>query len=186
MKSKLSYIVALLAGLFSLASCIDQGESVDAIFQRDVEAIENYIATTPMVNVKEYRDSLSEIRVIWQQVSESGIKVNAERNDTVRVDYVGKLLNETIFDTSIEALAKENNIYDSRRDYEPIEFPINDPMIIFGFRYGISFMEEGDRATIIMPSVYGYGAGGQARIPANSPIIFEISLVKVIEGEVKE
>lgn len=40
-----------------------------------------------------------------------------QKGDTVTVDYVGKLTNGTVFDTSIESVAKENGIYATGRNY---------------------------------------------------------------------
>lgn len=44
--------------------------------------------------------------------------------DTVAVDYVWKLEDNTLFDTSIEQMAKENWLYSTWRKYSPLEFKV--------------------------------------------------------------
>jgi hypothetical protein len=39
----------------------------------------------------------------------------------VYANYVGSLLDGTVFDTNIESIAKENGIYDEEREYRLIK-----------------------------------------------------------------
>lgn len=180
MKIKLYSLVALLIGAASISSCIDEEETSEAVYARDVAAIEDYIQSSSLVNVKEYTDPTYGIRIIWQEVSDSGIPV--ELGDTLRMDYTGKLLNDNVFDTSIESVARDNNIYSSNRDYIPIRFRIGLGALIFGFEYGAAQMEQGDKATVFIPSESGYGRNPNGQIPSNSPLIFELDLLEVVPG----
>lgn len=180
MKIKLNSLFALVIGVASFTSCIDKEESVEAVYARDVAAIEDYIQSSSLTNVKEYNDPTYGIRIIWQEVSGSGIPI--ELGDTLRVDYTGKLLNDKVFDTSIESVARDNNVYSSNRDYIPIRFRIGLGALIFGFEYGVAQMEQGDKATIFIPSGSGYGRNPNGQIPSNSPLIFEMDLIEVIPG----
>ncbi len=180
MKIKLYSLFALVLAAASITSCIDKEESAEAVYARDVEAIEDYIQASSLTNVKEYNDPTYGIRIIWQEVSGSGIPV--ELGDTLRVDYTGKLLNDNVFDTSIESVARDNNLFSSNRDYSPLKFRIGLGYLIFGFEYGVAQMEQGDKATIFIPSGSGYGRNPNGEIPSNSPLIFEMDLVEVIPG----
>ncbi len=179
--------MCLFLAALTFTSCINSDESFDAQLQRDREAIADYIEQNQLVNVKQIEDSLSGVVVIWQEVSDSGIKPYA--GDTLEVDYIGRLLNNVVFDTSSEQIAQDNDIFDEDRDYIPLKFPIGRNVLIEGFELGVAQMEQGDRATVFIPSLFAYGpsgTGGRVPIPPNSPIFFELDLIEVIEGAERE
>lgn len=173
--------IILLAFLgLGMSSCIDSDETEDAILVEDKRAIEQYLEDNPISSVKELNDEVTGIRILWQEVSNSGkLPTNL---DTATVDYTGRLLSDRVFDTSIEAVAVENNIFSDLRNYIPIKFTVGRGMLIVGFEYAIEQMEEGDKATVIMPSLFGYGNSGSGDIPPNSPLIFELNLIEVKDG----
>jgi hypothetical protein len=169
----LLFIFALLSG------CISDSENSQAIFERDLRLIDEYIQQNPIASVKEISDPNLGIRVFWQELSESGKK--AVPFDTLVADYVGRFLNKVVFDTSLESVARANNILDPNRDYQPLELLFGIGDVIPGFEFALSLMEEGDKATVIMPSLYGYGALERQGIPINSILIFEIDFIKIKE-----
>lgn len=182
MKLRIFAILSLIAGSFAFVSCIDDEATDEVILANDKAAIEDYLNNNSVVNVKEFHDEATGLRVIWQEVSESGLEVNV--GDTLKVDYIGKLLSNKVFDTSIEQVAKDEGVYNSTRVYSPLDFPLGDInfRLISGFEFGVSQMEQGDKATVFIPSRYGYGRQGSSAIPANSPIIFELDLIEVAPG----
>jgi len=184
MKIKLSGLLFIVFTSIGFMSCIDEENSIEAIFEKDLKAIDDYVETSNLVNVKEFNDPVYGIRIIWQELSNSGVTIT--RGDTISTDYTGRLLSDVIFDTSIEAVAIENNVFNSQRRYVPLRFRTsfgNFPsVVIFGFEYGLLQMERGDKATILMPSEYGYGNNPPQGIPQNAPLIFEVELVEVKAG----
>lgn len=182
MKIRIFAILSLLAGSFAFASCIDEEATDDVVFNDDLAEIQAYLDTTSIVNVKEYYDEGRGITVIWQELSGSADTVAL--GDTLKVNYVGRLLNNKSFDTSIEDVAKEENIYSSQRNYVPLVFRIGIGQLIPGFEVGALQMKEGDKATVFIPSFYAYGTQGSqdGRIPANSPIMFELELISITPG----
>jgi FKBP-type peptidyl-prolyl cis-trans isomerase len=94
---------------------------------------------------------------------------------TVSVLYAGKLQDGTIFDSS----AAHGN--------QPLTFTLGTQGLIPGFQIGVNGMKEGGERVMIVPPSLGYGnqdvkdPAGKVIIPANSPLIFDVKLVKVSE-----
>ncbi|MES2593203.1 MAG: FKBP-type peptidyl-prolyl cis-trans isomerase [Bacteroidota bacterium] len=99
------------------------------------------------------------------------------KGSMVKVNYTGRLLDGTVFDTSDEAVAKEAKLFDERRPYQPIEFPLGEGQVIPGWDEGISLMSVGSKAQLIIPSSIGYGEQGAGPIPPFSPLVFDVELV---------
>jgi peptidylprolyl isomerase len=100
------------------------------------------------------------------------------------INYAGFLEDATLFDTSLENVAKEFGKFDKQRadanQYQPIPFQAGkkDGMIP-GFIEGIENISFGDKAVLFIPSRLGYGEAGAGNvIPANANIIFEIELLE--------
>ena len=113
--------------------------------------------------------------------TKKGNGAKAENGKKVKVNYTGKLIDGTVFDTSIEKEAKEANIYNDKRPYEPISFVLGRGEVIPGWEEGISMMKVGGKARLIIPSSIGYGqrgAGGGAIKPF-STLVFDVELIGV-------
>jgi FKBP-type peptidyl-prolyl cis-trans isomerase len=62
----------------------------------------------------------------------------------------------------------------------PLQIPIGVGRVIPGWDEGIMLLNEGSKATLIVPSELGYGASGAGGvIPPNATLIFKVELVKV-------
>ena len=85
---------------------------------------------------------------------------------TVTVHYIGKLVDGTIFDSSVDR-------------GEPTTFPLN--RVIPGWTEGVQLMVVGDKWTFIIPSDLAYGEKGvpQAGITPNATLIFEVELLEI-------
>ena len=77
--------------------------------------------------------------------------------DKVSVNYIGMLEDNTVFDTNIEIIAKENNIYDSVRNYKPLVFTIGLQNVVPGFEKNIKMMDIGENKifTLLPEEAYG-------------------------------
>jgi FKBP-type peptidyl-prolyl cis-trans isomerase len=111
--------------------------------------------------------------------TKKGNGAKATAGSMVKVNYVGMLLDGTVFDTSIEARAKEAGLYDERRPYEPYEFPLGAGQVVPGWDEGIALMAPGAKGKLIVPSALAYGAQGGGPIPPFSTLVFEVELVSV-------
>lgn len=89
--------------------------------------------------------------------TDNPVKV-VEDGDYVQVDYVGKLEDGTVFDTSVKDIAVEAGIYNQRRDYQPLGFTVGAGEMIGGFDKGVVGMAVGENKTLTIPPEEAYGA----------------------------
>lgn len=80
-----------------------------------------------------------------------------ENGDIISVDYVGKLEDGTLFDTSVKEAAIEAGIYNQRRDYKPLTFTVGAGQMIKGFDEGVVGMRVGEEKTLTIPPEEAYG-----------------------------
>lgn len=101
----------------------------------------------------------------------------------VRVNYAGYLMDGKCFDTSVEELAKENGVYDERRTYEPIAVEIGPRgRVIKGWQEGLTLLNLGGKAKLIIPPYLGYGERGAGGvIPPNASLVFDLEIVELAE-----
>ncbi len=76
--------------------------------------------------------------------------------DNVSVDYIGTS-NGKIFDTTIETVAKENNLSMTNKTYKPIRFIVGKGSMIKGFEDGIIGMKVGESKKLTIPPENAYG-----------------------------
>jgi FKBP-type peptidyl-prolyl cis-trans isomerase FklB len=83
----------------------------------------------------------------------------------VKVNYEGRLLDGTVFDSSIA------------RNH-PAEFKLN--QVISGWTEGVQTMKEGGKSRFFIPADLAYGdIGAGDGIGPNSTLIFDIELIEV-------
>ena len=87
------------------------------------------------------------------------------RQDRVRVHYTGKLIDGTVFDSSI---AREQSV----------DFRVGE--VVSGLSEGLLTMKEGGKTRFFIPAKLGYGEiGAGDAIGPNSTLIFDVELIKV-------
>lgn len=85
--------------------------------------------------------------------------------DTVTVNYTG-------------ALASTGVIFESSLDSgQPATFGLN--QVISGWTKGLPGMKVGETRRLLIPSDMAYGANGSGSIPANSDLVFDVTLIKI-------
>lgn len=103
------------------------------------------------------------------KVLEMGEGERPELTDTVEVHYTGKLIDGTVFDSSIER-------------GEPAQFRVN--ALIKGWSEGLQLMPEGSKYMFYVPYDLGYGEGGAGQtIKPFSTLVFEVHLLDIINGQ---
>jgi len=113
-----------------------------------------------------------------------GLKVGSVKK--VLAHYAVYLSDGSIVETSMLDVAKENDIYDFRKEdsggYDPLPFDISEQgQLVPGFKEGIRLLNVGDKATLFLPYDIAYGESGNRTIPAKSNLIFEIEVIELLE-----
>jgi FKBP-type peptidyl-prolyl cis-trans isomerase FkpA len=108
-----------------------------------------------------------------------GQGIRPERNDWVIINYTARTINDRIFDTTDEEVARRNNIYSSSVIYGDRRMDLN-LLGLKGVLEGLLLMKENEAARLIIPSHLAYGSSGTGLIPPYSTIIYDIELVRVI------
>ena len=111
------------------------------------------------------------------------------KDTTIYINYIGRLLNGQVFDTTIKDTAKVYNIYSSSKTYAPvvinwaeeatgITMSSSGSSVIEGFARTLFRMRAYEKGVGYFVSSLGYGSSGSgSQIPAYSPLIFEIEIV---------
>lgn len=98
-------------------------------------------------------------------VVKSGSGPSPKATDTVKVNYEGKLIDGTIFDSSYQR-------------GEPASFPVN--QVIPGWTEALQLMKVGDQWQLFIPANLAYGAQSPSpTIPPNSMLIFKVELLGI-------
>ncbi len=114
---------------------------------------------------------------IMDSFTNSGKNSMAENGDTVRVNYIGKTEDGKVFDTSIESVAKSNDLFNEARPYEPLEFMLGQGNMIAGFEKGVVGMKAGETKMVTIPAAEAYG-------DPRDDLIRELALTNFIEAGV--
>lgn len=118
-------------------------------------------ATKPATKTVTLKDGLKYIDLVV------GKGPSPKKGQTVRVHYVGTLLNGKKFDSS-------------RDRGQPFELTLGVGGVIAGWDEGVATMRVGGRRKLIIPAALGYGAQGAGdTIPPNATLLFDIELLGI-------
>lgn len=144
--------------LVSITSC-DPAKKYE---KEEKVKIQEYLSTNSNLNFVLKPSGLYYLEV------QAGAGRLAVTHDTAYVKYTGKFLDGTVFDTNV---GKPDSL----------DFPVNEGWLISGFDEGITFMNEGGKAILLLPSELAFGASGKyPSIRGYTPLLFEVELLKVI------
>ena len=118
-----------------------------------------------------YKSFSNEVQILNEIIGKGS---EVKNHSKVSVHYIGKLEDNTIFDSS----------YDRGQMFD---FQIGVRQVILGWETGLLGMKEGGKRTIFIPYELAYGeSGAGSLIPPKSNLIFEIEVIKVIPPGYKE
>lgn len=189
-KNKNNFFALMIAGatvISGLASCGSKSESenandsmaadtmvenvealpetaiaTDTAFTDSALVVEESVGTNPEgSDSKGYTTTKSGLKY---KVIKEGTGKSPKATDIVLVNYEGRLLDGTVFDSSYQR-------------GEPIQFPLN--QVIPGWTEGLQLMKEGATYELYIPSNLAYGPRDLGMIPPNSDLVFLVELIKV-------
>ena len=143
----LKYLLCACLALVLISGCTSRAETDDALIQ-------SYLTDH---NLTAQKDDSG----IYYIITKQGTGINATASSSVTVNYTGKLLDGTTFDSGSN-----------------VTFALSS--VIEGWRIGIPLMKEGSEGTLFIPSKLAYGSKKSGDIPRNSVLIFDIGLISVI------
>ena len=118
--------------------------------------------------IKEYKekhdDAVETESGLIYRVIQEGFGDIPKLEDRVIVEYTGKLIDGSVFDSSDQ-------------NAEPSVFRVNG--LIVGWQEALTMMPVGSKWELVIPSNSGYGDRNSGRIPGGSTLIFEIELLGI-------
>lgn len=99
-------------------------------------------------------------------ITEHGNGAQPIPGQVVIVQYIGSLLDGTVFDST-------------RDDNHPFAFTLGRKQVIMGWDEGFALMHVGDKATFVIPPDLAYGDKPRGPIPANSTLRFDVELIEL-------
>lgn len=144
-------LTILLFITFALSGCKKE-DSAAAQLIIDKEIIENYLAEKSLT-------AQSTSSGLYYIITKQGTGVKPTISSNVTVNYTGKLVDGTQFDSGTAS------------------FPLTN--VIKGWQEGIPLFNAGGNGKLFIPSGLAYGSEGRPGIPANSVLIFDVYLISV-------
>lgn len=124
----------------------------------DAKIIEDYLAENNI-------EAMSTEDGMFYVITQEGNGEKPEAGSSVVVNYSGKLLDGTEFDSNNDGT---------------FSFPLGQGRVIKGWDLGIALLTKGAKATLYIPSGLAYGArGAGAQIGPNTVLMFDVELVDI-------
>jgi len=121
--------------------------------------------TSWLANHKTLKGVVTTASGLQYEVLKAGTGTKPALTDTVKVDYVGTLVDGTEFDNSVKR-------------GEPAIFALN--QVIPAWTEGIQLMAVGSKFRFTIPSALGYGSQGAGGvIPPFATLVFEVELLSI-------
>ncbi len=144
-----------------------QKEAADKQLMKDDRALKDFFTRNNLTPLKRASG-------LYYQITAEGYSEKPLAGDSVIVNYTGRLLDGTKFDSN------EDTAF---HHVMPFQFILGRGMVIKGWDEGVALLKVGAKATLYIPSALAYGAsampGSGANpkgIPANSVLIFNVQL----------
>lgn len=133
-----------------------------AVPDSQVTALENYLTAKGLLGAATLHP-----KKFYYKINNAGAGLSPNSCSSILVKYRGALTNDVVF-TSPEELNSG------------AVFTLG--QLIPGWQLGLSLIRRGGNITLYLPPALAYGSNSSPDIPANSILIFDISLVEVADN----
>ena len=167
-------VAAVYNGTAPKLSFEEAKQTVNAFFMELQKKQEEQAAAMAQVNAKAGEQFLAEngkrVEVkttpsgLQYEVLKEGEGAQPTAADSVTVHYTGKLIDGTVFDSSVER-------------GEPATFGVT--QVIPGWVEALQLMKAGSKWRLFIPSALAYGPQGVPGIGPNQTLIFDVELISV-------
>lgn len=117
-----------------------------------------------MEDVKKKPDVVVLPSGLMYQILKPGEGPAPKATETVKVHYIGTLVNGTVFDSSVQR-------------GEPVEFQLD--QVIPGWTEGLQKISKGGKIKLYIPPQLAYGDEGRQGIPPASTLVFDVELLDI-------
>ncbi|MEP7231354.1 MAG: FKBP-type peptidyl-prolyl cis-trans isomerase [Ginsengibacter sp.] len=145
-------------------------DSVSAIKQQSIDdkTLSDYLSKNNIKATKTEKGTYVEIQ-------DPGTGEQVAVGKAITVDYKGMTMEGKVFDQSYDS---------SGKSIKPYTFLVGERGAIEGWPDGLVYFKKGGRGRLFIPSRLAYGARGAGPdIPANTPIMFDVSVIDVMPAE---
>ena len=137
--------------------------------QQKILTEENKVKSENFLSNNKSKSGVIELeRGLQYKIIRSGTGESPTVNETVKVHYIGKKMDGTVFDSS-------------REKSEPIEFSLRS--VIKGWTEALQLMRVGSHWELYIPPGLGYGRRGSGgKIGPNEVLIFDVELIDIVQN----
>ncbi|MBK6935724.1 MAG: FKBP-type peptidyl-prolyl cis-trans isomerase [Chitinophagaceae bacterium] len=153
---KLVVAAIVMSVLYSGIGCVKNESCKEKTVESEENAILNYATLNGITPVRHSSG-------LYYQVVSPGSGGTPTLTSTVKANYVGKLMDGTIFDQSTAG---------------PVTFALSNT--IYGWQLGLPLVQKGGVIKLIIPSSLAYGCNGFNTIPPYSILYFQVELVDIL------
>lgn len=112
---------------------------------------------------------------LYYIITTPGSGNNPKAGDQITVNYTGKTLDGTPFDSNVDP--KFNHV-------QPFSFSVGQRQVIAGWDEGLMLMKKGSKGTLFIPSRLAYGErGAGGAIAPNAVLVFDVEVTDIGGGQ---
>jgi FKBP-type peptidyl-prolyl cis-trans isomerase len=158
-KNQITSLFLLGILLIIVISC-----NVSGKYEKEERArIEEYLTKNPTLNFELKSSGL------YYLETTTGTGDLAKRSDTAYLKFTGKFLDGRTFETNVGT-------------DDTLVRPVDEGWFIPGMDEGVTYMREGGKSLLLIPSSLAYGPSGWWPIPGYTPLLIDLELVKLKPG----